>query len=37
MEDFGITVSYFTGLSWLNDLYCLDNYEIAEVIYYIFI
>lgn len=30
-EDFGIATSYFHGLSFLEDLYCMDNYDIANV------
>lgn len=30
-DDFGVATDYFTGLTFLNDLYCMDNYNIANV------
>lgn len=30
-EDFGIAEDYFHQLAWLEDLYCIDNYDLAYV------
>lgn len=30
-EDFGIAIEYFHNLAWLEDLYCIDNYDLANV------